>query len=163
VKRILPLLIAGALVAGLTVSVGAAAAPSRSSATAKLKIAFNKKLKRWIVVDARGISLYMFQIETDGTPVCTPQQDPRCAVLWPPLTTVDPPIAGRGIRASLLGTATWPDGTLQVTYRRHPLYYFHGGNGFSRGDRRAGQIRGQGIAAVWWVLSPKGKAIRRIP
>ena len=114
-------------------------------------VVYNKKLKRSIVVDARGLSLYMFASDTPGSPpACIPQRDPVCADIWPALTTADRPIAGKGIRSALLSTSTWPDGTtLQVTYNGHPLYYFHGGHGFSAGDRKAGQIRGQGVAALW--------------
>ena len=154
-------LLATALVAA---PLSAAAAGARSDATAAttLRVAYNKKLERSIVVDARGMSLYMFARETKGYPVCLPSRDRRCAEVWPALKTADQPTAGRGISASLVGTAAWPDGTLQVTYNNHPLYHFHGGHGFSAGDRRPGQVRGQGIGGLWWVLSPKGKPIKEI-
>ena len=44
-----------------------------------------------------------------------------CANAWPPLLTKAPPVAGPGIDAKLLGTTKRRDGTLQVTYNRHPL------------------------------------------
>lgn len=44
------------------------------------------------------------------------------------------PHAGTAVRASLLGTTKRKDGKLEVTYNRHPLYYFVG-------DRKPGQAR----------------------
>lgn len=80
-----------------------------------------------------------------------------CAGLWPPFTTKGKAIAGRGVRASLLGTTKRRDGTLEVTYSGHPLYYYVT-------DRKPGQTTGQGLdqfGAPWWVLSPSGKEIHR--
>ena len=57
--------------------------------------------------------------------------------------------------ASMLGTSTRSDGTVQVTYAGHPLYLF-------AGDSAAGDMNGQGIdafAAKWYVLGPNGTQI----
>ena len=54
--------------------------------------------------------------------------------------------------ASDLGTITRSDGTKQVTYDGHPLYYF-------AGDSGAGMASGQGsdgFGAKWWLVSPAG-------
>ena len=58
----------------------------------------------------------------------------------------------RGAQASRLGTTKRKDGTLQVTYRGHPLYLFSG-------DSKAGQTGGQNVdafGAEWYVLSTAG-------
>ena len=158
--RIVSSLVATALIAAV-VSAAAPGAPSGVSATPTLKVAFNKKLKRKIVVAAHGRTLYMYTADKNGTPTCTPELDQRCARAWPPLKVTGTPTAGKGIKASLLGTVTTAHG-IQVTYNKHPLYFWHGGFGLA-GDRKPGQIRGQGVAAVWFVLSPKGTAIRKVP
>ena len=47
------------------------------------------------------------------------------------------------------------DGTKQVTYAGHPLYYF-------AGDSGAGQTNGQGVdgfGALWWLVAPSGQKI----
>jgi predicted lipoprotein with Yx(FWY)xxD motif len=78
-----------------------------------------------------------------------------CAALWPPLTTTGKPVAGHGVRASLLGTTKRKDGKLEVTYNHHPLYYFVS-------DQKPGQTTGQGVnqfGAPWWVISAAGKEI----
>ena len=106
-----------------------------------------------ILVDSRGITLYDFPKDRGTTSSCYG----ACAALWPPLTTKGKPVAGPGVRASLLGTTKRTDGKLEVTYNGHPLYYFVS-------DRRPGQATGQGLnqfGAPWWVLSPAGKEIHR--
>jgi predicted lipoprotein with Yx(FWY)xxD motif len=106
-----------------------------------------------ILVDSRGITLYDFVKDKGKTSVCYG----ACAALWPPLITHGKPIAGRGVRRSLLGTTKRKDGKLEVTYGGHPLYYFVT-------DRKPGQTTGQGVnqfGGPWWVLSRAGKEIHR--
>jgi hypothetical protein len=65
------------------------------------------------------------------------------------------PTASGGVNMSDLGTITRSDGSKQVTYMGHPLYYFVA-------DARAGMIRGQGsnsFGAKWWLVAPSGSAI----
>jgi predicted lipoprotein with Yx(FWY)xxD motif len=106
-----------------------------------------------ILVDSRGITLYDFVKDKGKTSVCYG----GCAALWPPLITHGKPVAGTGVRASLLGTTKRKDGKLEVTYGGHPLYYYVS-------DRKPGQTTGQGLnqfGGPWWVLSAKGKEIHR--
>jgi predicted lipoprotein with Yx(FWY)xxD motif len=67
------------------------------------------------------------------------------------LTTGDP-VAGDGIDASKLGTTTRTDGTVQVTYNGWPLYYYVK-------DAQAGDVVGQGVGSVWYVISPAGEMV----
>jgi len=104
-----------------------------------------------ILVDSKGITLYDFVKDKRTTSVCYG----ACAALWPPLLTTGKPVAGPGVRASLLGTTRRKDGKLEVTYGGHPLYYFVS-------DRKPGQTTGQGLnqfGGPWWVLSAAGKEI----
>ena len=62
-----------------------------------------------------------------------------------------------GARPSLLGSIRRADGTRQVTYAGHPLYFFSG-------DARRGQTNGEGLkdfGAAWYALTPSGKTIDR--
>ena len=99
-----------------------------------------------ILVDGDGNTLYLFTPDNQGESVCYDQ----CEAAWPPL--LDPIEAGDGITASLLGTAPRTDGTEQITYNGWPLYYF-------ANDTAPGDINGQGINDVWYVLTPNGDAI----
>jgi predicted lipoprotein with Yx(FWY)xxD motif len=47
-----------------------------------------------------------------------------CASAWPPLLSKGTPSVGTGLDAKLLGTTRRKDGSIQVTYGGHPLYYY---------------------------------------
>jgi predicted lipoprotein with Yx(FWY)xxD motif len=124
-----------------------------STASGGTKLAVGKTRLGRILVDSKGITLYDFPPDKGTTSVCYG----ACAALWPPLLTHNKPIAGPGVRASLLGTTKRKDGKLEVTYNGHPLYYWVG-------DHKPGQATGQGLnqfGGPWWVLSPAGREIRR--
>jgi predicted lipoprotein with Yx(FWY)xxD motif len=143
-----------ALAGSALVAATAAALALGGSATAdgaRVNVA-TSRLGR-ILVDDKGITLYDFPPDRGKISVCYG----ACAALWPPLITHGKPVAGLGVRRSLLGTTKRKDGKLQVTYGGHPLYYFVS-------DRKRGQTTGQGLnqfGGPWWVLSPAGKEIHR--
>src|SRR5438105_1685833 len=77
------------------------------------------------------------------------------AQAWPPVNASGAPHATGGASPALLGTTRRKDGTTQVTYAGHPLYYFIA-------DKKPGDMNGQGISqfgAKWYVLAPSGKKI----
>jgi predicted lipoprotein with Yx(FWY)xxD motif len=102
-----------------------------------------------IVVDGAGMTLYMFDKDTQGgDSTCYDQ----CASAWPPLLTKGTPTAGAGVDASALGTVKRTDGTVQVTYHGWPLYHW-------AQDTAAGDVKGEGVNNVWWVLGADGQPI----
>jgi len=140
-----------ALAGSALVTATLALAGSAQTGGARVNIA-KSSLGR-ILVDSKGITLYDFPPDKGTTSVCYG----ACAALWPPLLTKGKPVAGPGVKASLLGTTKREDGKREVTYNGHPLYYFVS-------DRKPGQTTGQGInqfGGPWWVLSPAGKEIHR--
>ena len=128
-------------------------AASLATASGGTRVDIAKSRLGGILVDSKGITLYDFPPDGGTTSVCYG----ACAALWPPLITHGKPVAGHGVRASLLGTTKRKDGKLQVTYGGHPLYYFVT-------DRKPGQTTGQGVnqfGGPWWVISAAGKEIHR--
>jgi predicted lipoprotein with Yx(FWY)xxD motif len=104
-----------------------------------------------ILVDGNGRTLYLFEKDQPDQSACSG----GCASTWPPDHSSAAPKAGSGVTASLLGTIKRDDGTTQVTYNRHPLYFYSGDSG-------AGQQNGQGISAfgaLWYVVSPAGAKV----
>jgi predicted lipoprotein with Yx(FWY)xxD motif len=73
-----------------------------------------------VLFDAAGQAIYLFDVETSPRPRCYR----ACAKAWPPVLTQGRPVAGRGARKALLGTTQRTDGTTQVTYDGHPLYFY---------------------------------------
>ena len=98
-----------------------------------------------------GRSVYLWVADTSDKSSCSG----ACAQAWPPVLTKGKPSAGSGVNAADLGTTTRSDGTEEVTYKGHPLYYFVA-------DKSAGQTSGQGsdsFGAKWWLVAPSGSAI----
>lgn len=102
-----------------------------------------------VLVDADGLTLYMYDNDTQGSDSTCYDQ---CASAWPPLLTEGDPVPGDGLDAAMLGTAERTDGTTQVTYGGWPLYYW-------AQDATAGDVNGQGVNGVWWVLGADGQPI----
>jgi predicted lipoprotein with Yx(FWY)xxD motif len=101
-----------------------------------------------ILVNSRGHTLYMFAKDKHGQSACSGS----CAKFWPPLLQRGAPTAGPGVKASLLGTTRRSNGSLQLTYNKHPLYSF-------TLDTQAGQTNGEGnlaFGARWYAVSAKG-------
>lgn len=104
------------------------------------------------LVDGAGRALYLFEADTGSTSTCTG----ACAQVWPPLLAPDgvPTVAGAA-QAPLVGLTPRADGSHQVTYSGHPLYYF-------AGDKAPGDTKGQGLdnfGGGWYVLAPNGAKI----
>ncbi len=79
-----------------------------------------------MLFDANQQAIYLFDNEETERPECYGD----CAVAWPPVLTKGEPVAGRGVRPGLLGTTKRRDGSTQVTYGGHPLYFYaHEGPG----------------------------------
>jgi predicted lipoprotein with Yx(FWY)xxD motif len=100
---------------------------------------------------AGGRALYLWVADHNGSSSCAG----ACATTWPPLVTKAAPTASGSVKVSDLGTITRSNGTKQVTYNGHPLYYF-------TGDTGSGTWRGQGstsFGAKWWLVAPSGAAI----
>jgi predicted lipoprotein with Yx(FWY)xxD motif len=103
------------------------------------------------LTNSAGRAIYLFVADSTGKSTC----DGACAAAWPPVIATGQPTAAGGAQASDLGTITRSDGTKQVTYDGHPLYYF-------QGDTGPGTDKGQGIdgfGAKWWLVAPSGSSI----
>lgn len=103
-----------------------------------------------VVADAKGEAFYLFDKEDGPKSEC----HGACAEAWPPVLTKGQPRAGKGIKASLLGTTKRKNGKLQVTYAGQPLYYYV--------DDAPGTILCQNVdefGGLWLVVKPNGAAV----
>jgi predicted lipoprotein with Yx(FWY)xxD motif len=127
-------------------------APAKSSPRPAATITTRTSSLGTFLVDAKGRALYLWDADKGSTSACNGD----CATDWPPLTTTGAPKASGKAKTSLLGTTKRSDGSREVTYAGHPLYYY-------AGDSGAGQANGQGsdsFGSPWWVVSPAGTAIQ---
>jgi predicted lipoprotein with Yx(FWY)xxD motif len=103
------------------------------------------------LVGSNGRTLYLWEADQSGKSTCSG----ACAAAWPPDIVTGTPKAGSGVSQSLLSTIKRSDGSMQLAYNGHPLYYF-------TGDSAAGTAMGQGskaFGAGWYVVNASGSKI----
>jgi predicted lipoprotein with Yx(FWY)xxD motif len=101
-----------------------------------------------MLFDSRRRAMYIFENDPPRKTVCYGQ----CAQAWPPVYTNGRPRAGRGVRASLLGTVLRRDGRRQVTYAGKPLYFY--------AHEEPGEVLCHNMdlnGGLWWVVGPNGR------
>jgi predicted lipoprotein with Yx(FWY)xxD motif len=94
-----------------------------------------------------GRTAYYFTVDSSpGVSLCSDD----CLEAWPPVTVADgvSVAAGEGV-PGVVGVIAATDGSPQVTYDGHPLYYF-------AGDAAAGDVNGQNVGGVWYVATIDG-------
>ena len=93
-------------------------------------------------------AIYIFERDSENRSRCYGE----CAKAWPPVLTKEKPVAGKGVRKSLLGTKRRRNGRKQVTYAGKPLYYYaHEGSG----EVLCHDVFLNG--GYWWVVGPDGE------
>jgi predicted lipoprotein with Yx(FWY)xxD motif len=105
-----------------------------------------------ILTDQNGRTLYAFTNDKDGTSSCTDQ----CIATWPALVSKSAVTAGTGTDHVLLSQTNRAEGTTQATYGKWPLYYYVG-------DVGPGDIDGQGVDGVWFVVGADGRLVKTNP
>lgn len=134
-----------------SLAAASSSAPSSSAAVGGVAVNTAKGSGGLYLTGVGGRALYLWVADHNDSSSCAG----ACATAWPPLLTKGAPTASGGVKASDLGTITRSDGSKQVTYMGHPLYYFVG-------DTGPGTQRGQGsdnFGAKWWLVAPTGSAI----
>ena len=129
----------------------AAAAGNSASSSAGTEITTETSSAGAFLTNGSGRAIYLWMADSKDKSTCSG----ACAAAWPPVTATGQPTAAGGVNASDLGTITRSDGTKQVTYDGHPLYYF-------AGDTGSGMDNGQGsdgFGAKWWLVAPSGASI----
>lgn len=112
--------------------------------TPELRVASHPEYGEYLV-DAYGRSLYLFTVDEGSTSNCYDV----CEQNWPVLRGT--PRAAEGLTGTV-GTTMRADGTTQVTYQGVPLYYWVA-------DQVPGDVTGQGVGDVWFLVAPDGTAI----
>ncbi|MCV7266982.1 COG4315 family predicted lipoprotein [Mycolicibacterium doricum] len=103
------------------------------------------------VVDGTGRAVYASSADTANESTCRGS----CADTWLPLLASGDPAGGIGIQVSAARTVPRPDGSAQVAYQGHPLYWY-------AGDKGPGTIEGHGVnlfGAEWFLITPDGDRV----
>jgi predicted lipoprotein with Yx(FWY)xxD motif len=103
-----------------------------------------------ILVDSEGMTLYGFvPDESTGQPTCYDD----CAEAWPPLIVDSEFTVAEGLDMAAFSTAERTDGAgTQLILGTYPLYYF-------ANDEAPGDVNGQGLNEVWYVIGADGELI----
>lgn len=103
-------------------------APAKTADTAKGKA----------LVDAKGMTLYVFDKDTAGKSAC----NGKCATTWPPLM-----VAADAKASGDWSIVTRDDGAKQWAYKGKPLYTWSK-------DKAPGDVTGDGVNNVWRIATP---------
>lgn len=120
----------------------------------RAKVNLRKTRAGKLLVNSRGLTLYEFALDAKNMDNCNAQ----CRKVWPPLYSSGKPVAGKGVRASMLGAITLKNGRQQVTYGGFPLYTYLGDGG------KPGAISGVGITQAggrWFGVTAAGHRVSK--
>ena len=136
---------------GATVAVGAAAAvmvSAQASPSTAARLGVHSSEYGRALFGPNGKVVYLFGADRGAASRCYG----ACAKAWPPLLTTAAPLAGSGVEAKLLGMTKRTDGTMQVTYNRHPLYYYYEDTPTKIMCQHANMHGG-----LWFIVKPNGQ------
>lgn len=144
---------APAAAAGKTTSSATATTPGApaSGGGTVVTVKHAGKLGTILAAGQKKMTVYLFEADRSGASNCSE----ACVAAWPPVTTSAAPSASGAASSADLGTIKRSDGTMQVTYKGHPLYYFVK-------DKDSGDSYGEGVKAFgasWYVLAPSGSKV----
>jgi len=104
-----------------------------------------------LAAGTKRLTVYLFEGDHGSASSCSG----ACAQVWPPVTTAAAATASGAAVTGDLGTIKRADGTTQITYKGHPLYFY-------AKDKDNGDAYGQGVksfGADWYVLKPNGEKV----
>jgi predicted lipoprotein with Yx(FWY)xxD motif len=147
---------AGALAVLASLSMLASASPAAPSAVSAraAKVQLRHTSIGTILVTGAGFTLYRFTRDPRNKDTCVKVTE--CPSIWPALRTTGRPIAGPGVRSSMLSSIALPGGGRQVTYAGHPLYTY--GPATERGETAYSGVIAFG--GTWDAVSSSGGLVK---
>jgi predicted lipoprotein with Yx(FWY)xxD motif len=139
-------------VAGAVATAGASGSRAVAAKAAKVQVRHTSVGK--ILVSASGFTLYRFTRDPRNKDTCLTVEN--CAEVWPPLLTSGRPLAGSGVKSSLLSSIKLSNGKRQVTYAGHPLYTY---SGDSAGGE-TGYVGFSSYGGTWYAINAAGKTVK---
>lgn len=135
---------ASASTAGSSAAAGSPSEPASGAVLGTADSSFGE-----IVVDGAGMTVYVFDRDTAGSGASTCSG--QCLAAWPAVPADSEAPTVDGVDGDV-GTIVRNDGTRQITLDGLPLYTY-------APDAQAGDVTGQGVQGVWWVVAPDGAKI----
>lgn len=141
-RALLALTVVAAGVFGSGLAANAGSTGTRPSALPTLV----KSAPASVLVNAQGMTLYVFAHDKMNTSNCYDTSAFKCATYWPPLLLPTHYVMHNASAKSTWGVAMRKDGSRQLTYYGAPLYTWIK-------DKKPGDMTGQGVGGVWWVVT----------
>jgi predicted lipoprotein with Yx(FWY)xxD motif len=132
------------------VGVGPASPPSNGvtpTSTPTVRAVMNATIGQKILVNARGLTLYLFA--PDGS--ATKSKAGSLLSTWPAVVWAGKPTVGPGLSAAKIAVHPQANRASQVSYNKHLLYTFVS-------DHKPGDVTGQGVES-FYVVSASGAEI----
>lgn len=95
-----------------------------------------------VLTDSAGKTLYFFASDVAGTANCSG----ACETTWPVYYSANAS-TDLNVKTTEVNVIVRADGKKQSTYKGYPLYYY-------KDDVETGQIKGDGVAGIWFVAKP---------
>jgi predicted lipoprotein with Yx(FWY)xxD motif len=103
------------------------------------------------VADYKGRAVYVLEGDDTGN-----RCSGDCLQTWQPVLATEEPTAGSpSLQSAMVGTTKRSDGTIQVTYNGHPLYYYSK-------DTEIAMATGHDVTdkwGEWYLVAPTGLAM----
>jgi predicted lipoprotein with Yx(FWY)xxD motif len=125
------------------VSLLATAAAAQMMENYTVNTAMNETLGTYLVNDT-GFALYYFANDAPGNGKSTCYGE--CVDLWP-LFYAEDIVVPEGLNETDFTTVDREDGQMQTAYKGWPLYFYYL-------DKEEGDVLGQGVRDVWFVVNP---------
>jgi predicted lipoprotein with Yx(FWY)xxD motif len=142
------------LVTVMIVATGATARTSAHAAKAKPVMRIGSTIVGPLLVNKSGRTIYMFTRDKRRKDKC--RKIKGCEKDWPAVTTTGKPVAGPGVKKSLLGTIPYKGKQRELTYKGYPLHTY-------RYDTSKESVINIGLVQYggsWYALNAKGGLIK---
>ncbi len=140
-------------IGAFSVAANASSGPSGGSSSPE-KINLEKFKGGKILSNAKGFTIYVFTRDAKNMDKCVTLSG--CKQIWPPLTSKGKPVAGTGVKQSLLGTISVSGVGKQVTYNGHPLYTYSGDSG----PHQTSYVNFAAFGGHWPAINASGHEVK---
>lgn len=107
-----------------------------------------------LLADRSGYTVYMFVRDKPRKDEC--RKIKNCEKDWPAVTTMGKPVAGPGLKKSLLGSIPYKGKLREVTYKGHPLHTYR----FDASKHSVINIGNRQFGGAWYALNAKGRVVK---
>jgi predicted lipoprotein with Yx(FWY)xxD motif len=138
-----------------TSAVAAVSATARGpQVAAKPTVKIAKTAVGPILANRSGDTVYMFVRDKRRKDECRTIKG--CEKDWPAVTTTVKPVAGPGVKKSLLGSIPYKGKLREVTYKGHPLHTYR----FDASKGSVINIGNRQFGGAWYALNAKGGVVK---